>query len=128
MNQDRKIIAFCCNWCGYTAADMAGVSRLQYPGDVRIIRVMCSGMIHPEFVIEALTNGADGVMMVGCPMGECHYKDGNVKAADRYDMITELMDDLGFEKERLSLCWLSSVEANTFANAVGDMSKAIEAV
>ncbi len=126
INQEKKIIAFCCNWCGYAAADLAGTRRLQYPCDVRIIRVMCSGMVHPEFVVEALTNGADGVMVVGCHIGECHYIDGNVKAADRYDMIVELMEDLGFEKERFGLYWISAVEAETFADAVEEMSEAIE--
>jgi len=76
---EPKILAFCCNWCSYTGADLAGTSRLQYPPNVRIIRVMCSGMVHPNMVIEALTKGADGVMICGCHPGDCHYLEGNLR-------------------------------------------------
>ena len=102
MNNDYepKILAFCCNWCSYTGADLAGVSRLQYPPNVRIIRVMCSGMVHPNLVINALTKGADGVIMCGCHPGDCHYIDGNMKAEKRADTIDMLLEDFGLEAER----------------------------
>ncbi len=125
MSYDRKIIAFCCHWCGYAAADLAGIQRMQYPCDVRIIRLMCSGMVHPEFVVDALTKGADGVMVIGCRLGECHYRDGNYKGAERSGMIIELMEDLGFEPERFAYHWLSSVETEGFVQAVKNMSDVI---
>ena len=95
MDLEPKIIAFCCNWCSYAAADLAGTARMQYPVSVRIIRMMCSGMVHPELVVEALKMGADAVMILGCRLGECHYQDGNHKALARSGMIIELLDDLG---------------------------------
>jgi F420-non-reducing hydrogenase iron-sulfur subunit len=125
MSHQRKIIAFCCHWCGYAAADLAGIQRLQYSCDVRIIRLMCSGMVHPEFVVDALAKGADGVMVIGCRLGECHYRDGNYKAAERSGMIIDLMEDLGFEPARFAFHWLSSVETEEFVRAVNDMSQVI---
>ena len=108
MSNGSTIIAFCCNWCSYAAADLAGNSRLKYPPNVRIIRVMCSGMVHPELVIEALSQGAAGVMILGCHLGECHYIDGNNKALARADMISDMLEEFGFEQERFSINWLSS--------------------
>ena len=128
MGREKKIIAFCCNWCGYAAADLTGIQRLQYPPSVRIIRVMCSGMVHPEFVTEALTHGADGVIIIGCKMGECQYRDGNVKAADRAEMIAELMEDLGYEPERFGLYWMSSVETEAFVTAIEEMQESIDSL
>ena len=87
------IIALCCNWCSYAAADLAGVSRIQYPPNVRIIRVMCSGMVHPNLVIDALTKGADGVLMCGCHPGDCHYLEGNLRAEARADAIKLMLQD-----------------------------------
>ena len=121
MSFEPKIIAFCCNWCSYAAADLAGISRLQYPHNLRIIRVMCSGMVHPEYVLEALNQGADGVMMLGCNLGECHYQDGNYKALSRSDMIDELLEDFGHDRERFSITWVSSAEPDKFAAAVTEM-------
>jgi coenzyme F420-reducing hydrogenase delta subunit len=82
-NFDPLIIGFCCNWCSYAGADLAGVSRIQYPTSLRIVRVMCSGMVHPNLVIDALTKGADGVLICGCHIGDCHYQEGNMKAEKR---------------------------------------------
>ena len=95
---DPLILAFCCNWCSYAGADLAGVSRQQYPPNVRIIRVMCSGMVHPNLVINALTKGADGVIMCGCHPGDCHYIDGNLKAQKRADAIFLMLEDFGLER------------------------------
>jgi F420-non-reducing hydrogenase iron-sulfur subunit len=110
MSVPPKIIAFCCNWCSYAAADLAGISRMQYPGSIRIIRVMCSGMVHPEMVLHALNKGADGVMIIGCHLGECHYIKGNEMALARAEVIADTLEDLGYESERFQLAWVSSAE------------------
>lgn len=126
MSQEPKILAFCCNWCSYAAADLAGTSRLKYPHNVRIIRVMCSGMVHPDLVIEALNEGADGVMILGCHLGECHYIDGNNKALVRADMVKEMLEDFGFEEERFAIEWLSAAEPERFAHAVTEMTEQVK--
>ncbi len=118
-----KIIAFCCNWCAYAAADLAGTSRIQYPTGVRIIRVMCSGMVHPEMILDALNKGADGVMVFGCHPGECHYQTGNQVALSRSEVLSEIMEDFGYERERFSLNWVSSAEPVTFARDLHEMSR-----
>ena len=112
-----KVIAFCCNWCSYAAADLAGISRLQYPGNIRIIRVMCSGMVHPEMVLHALNKGADGVMIIGCHLGECHYIRGNEMALARAEVIADTLEDLGYESERFQIAWVSSAEPERLAEA-----------
>jgi len=122
------IIAFCCNWCSYAGADLAGVSRLQYPPNVRIIRVMCSGMVHPNLVIDALTKGADGVMMCGCHIGDCHYLEGNVRAEKRADTIDLLLEDFGLEPERFKLEWISASEGPKFSQAMKDMVENVRAL
>jgi len=118
---EPKIIAFCCNWCSYAGADLAGVSRLQYPPNVRIIRVMCSGMVHPNLVIDALTKGADGVIMCGCHPGDCHYIEGNLKAEKRADAIYLMLEDFGLEEERFRLEWISASEGPKFAQVMREM-------
>jgi F420-non-reducing hydrogenase iron-sulfur subunit len=118
---EPKIIAFCCNWCSYTGADLAGVSRLQYPPNVRIIRVMCSGMVHPNLVIDALTKGADGVIMCGCHPGDCHYIEGNLRAEKRADAINLLLEDFGLEEQRFKLEWVSASEGPKFAQVMQEM-------
>ena len=122
MNPEPKIIAFCCNWCSYAAADLAGISRLQYPGSIRIIRVMCSGMVHPEMVLHALDKGADGVMIIGCHLGECHYIKGNEMALARAEVIADTLEDLGYESERFQVAWISSAEPERLAEAFREMS------
>lgn len=126
MSHEPIVIAFCCNWCSYAAADLAGTSRLKYPPNVRIIRVMCSGMVHPDLVMESLTQGADGVMILGCHLGECHYIDGNQKALTRSEVISELLEDFGFEEERFSIFWLSSAEPERFVQAVTEMTERVK--
>jgi F420-non-reducing hydrogenase iron-sulfur subunit len=118
---EPKIIAFCCNWCSYSGADLAGVSRLQYPPNIRIIRVMCSSMVHPNLVIDALTKGADGVIMCGCHPGDCHYIDGNLKAEKRAEAIRLMLEDFGLEDERFRLEWVSASEAPKFAQVMREM-------
>jgi len=120
------IIAFCCNWCSYAGADLAGVSRLQYPPNVRIIRVMCSGMVHPNLVINALSKGADGVIMCGCHPGDCHYQEGNLRAKSRADGIYLMLDDLGIERERFRLEWVSASEGPRFAQVMTEFVEDIK--
>lgn len=120
------IISFCCNWCSYAGADLAGVSRLQYPPNIRIIRVMCSGMVHPNLVIEALTKGADGVLMCGCHPGDCHYEEGNLKAEKRADAIFLMLEDFGLEPERFRLEWVSASEGPKFAQVAKEFTEQIK--
>ncbi|MFH0907995.1 MAG: hydrogenase iron-sulfur subunit [bacterium] len=122
------ILVFACNWCSYAGADLAGVSRLQYPTNVRIIRVMCSGMVHPNLVIDALTKGADGVMICGCHPGDCHYLDGNLKAEKRADAITLMLQDLGIEEERFKLEWISASEGPKFAAVMKEFTEQVRKV
>ena len=119
------ILAFNCNWCSYAAADLAGIARLQYPPNLRIIRVMCSGMVHPNLVLEAFQKGADGVMVMGCHIGECHYVDGNEKAQRRMVIVEEMLDMMGLEPERFRLVWCSSSEAERFATSIREMTEAV---
>lgn len=122
------IITFCCNWCSYAGADLAGVSRMQYPPNIRIIRVMCSGMVHPNLVIDALTKGADGVLVCGCHIGDCHYQAGNMKAQARADSIKLMLEDFGIELERFGLEWVSASEGPRFAEVVTEMVNRVRAL
>ncbi|MBC8218320.1 MAG: hydrogenase iron-sulfur subunit [Planctomycetes bacterium] len=122
------IIGFCCNWCSYAGADLAGVSRLQYPPNLRIVRVMCSGMVHPNLVIDALTKGADGVIICGCHLGDCHYLDGNVKAENRKEAIELMLEDFGVEPERFRLEWVSASEGPRFAKVIREMTESVRAL
>jgi F420-non-reducing hydrogenase iron-sulfur subunit len=122
------IIGFCCNWCSYAGADLAGVSRQQYPPNLRIIRVMCSGMVHPNLVVDALTKGADGVLICGCHIGDCHYLEGNVKAENRKEAIELLLEDFGIEPERFRLEWVSASEGPRFAEVIRDMTETVRAL
>jgi F420-non-reducing hydrogenase iron-sulfur subunit len=125
---EPKIITFCCNWCSYAGADLAGVSRIQYPPNILIVRVMCSGMVHPNLVIDALTKGADGVLICGCHIGDCHYQEGNVRAQSRADSIKLMLQDFGIEPERFSLEWVSASEGPRFAQVVTDMVNRVKAI
>jgi F420-non-reducing hydrogenase iron-sulfur subunit len=120
------VIAFCCYWCSYAGADLAGVSRLQYPPNVRIIRVMCSGMVHTNMVINALTKGADGVIICGCHPGDCHYQEGNLKAKNRAEGIYLLLEDFGLEMERFRLEWVSASEGPRFAHLMNEFTEEIK--
>ena len=118
---EPRIIAFACNWCTYAAADIAGTSRIHYPPNVRIIRVMCSGMVAPEHVSLALESGADGVLVAGCHPGDCHYISGNLKAEERFRMVRKVADILGIEDERVRLKWIATSEGPIFAQTIEDM-------
>jgi F420-non-reducing hydrogenase iron-sulfur subunit len=120
------ILALACNWCSYAGADLAGISRCQYPANVRIIRVMCSGMVHPNLVIEALTKGADGVVICGCHPGDCHYQEGNLKAERRAEAITLMLQDFGIEEERFKLAWVSASEGPQFAKLMTEFTEQIK--
>jgi len=119
------IIGFCCNWCSYAGADLAGTSRLQYPTNIRIIRVMCSGMVHPNIIINALTKGADGVIMCGCHPGDCHYQEGNLVAEKRAEAIELMLEDFGLEFERFRLEWVSAAEGPKFAQTMTEFTETI---
>jgi F420-non-reducing hydrogenase iron-sulfur subunit len=118
---EPTILAFCCNWCSYAGADLAGASKIQYPPNILVMRAMCSGMIHPNLVIESLTSGADGVLMCGCHLGDCHYLEGNLKAEKRAEAIELLLEDFGLEPERFRLEWISASEGKKFAKTVTEM-------
>lgn len=118
---EPKIVGFLCNWCAYAGADLAGMSRIHYPHNIRIIRVMCSGRIHLAFVLEAFRLGADGVLVAGCHPGDCHYVTGNLKAQRRIIMLKALLRELGIEPERLKLEWVSASEGEKFARVISEM-------
>ncbi len=119
---EPKIIGFLCNWCSYAGADLAGVSRIQYPPNIRIIRVMCSGRIDPAFVLEAFKDGADGVLIAGCHLpSDCHYMSGNFKALRRITLLKNVLKGFGIEPERLRLEWVSASEGDRFASVVKSM-------
>lgn len=128
MSFEPKILAFCCNWCSYAAADLAGINRLQYPASLRLVRVMCSGMVHPNLVMEAFHQGADGVLVMGCHPGECHYQEGNRQAESRLAVVEEMLGMLGLEPERFRLAWCSSAEAERFAGLVRQMTESVRAM
>lgn len=127
-NWEPRIVAFFCNWCTYTAADLAGVSRLKYAPNVRIIRVMCSGRVDPQFVLDALAKGADGVLIGGCHPGDCHYSEGNYKALRRFEMLRRLLDQMGIERERVRLEWISAAEGEKVRRVVNEMTEQIRAL
>jgi len=122
------ILSFCCNWCSYAGADLAGTSRAQYPPNIRIIRVMCSGMVHPNLVIDALMKGADGVLICGCHPGDCHYIEGNLKTEKRAEAIDLMLEDFGLEPERFRLEWVSASEGQKFAGVVKEMVEQLKAL
>jgi F420-non-reducing hydrogenase iron-sulfur subunit len=125
---EPNIVAFCCNWCSYAGADLAGVSRFQYPPNVKIIRVMCSGRVEPQFVLRALELGADGVLVCGCHIGDCHYIAGNEKAEKRMKMTAELLDILGIGHERMRLEWISASEGQKFAETMREFTEKIRSL
>ncbi|HEX7319022.1 MAG TPA: hydrogenase iron-sulfur subunit [bacterium] len=115
-----KVVVFCCNWCSYAGADLAGVSRLQMHPNFRIIRTMCSGRIEPEFVLRAFKNGADGVLLTGCHPGDCHYISGNYKALRRYQGMKVLLKEFGINENRFRLEWVSAGEGIKFQQVIND--------
>jgi len=125
---EPKIVAFFCNWCTYLAADLAGTSRLKYPANTRVIRLMCSGRVDPQFVLEAFARGADGVLIGGCHPGDCHYQEGNTKALRRFRLLKRILLDMGIEEERFRLEWISASEGEKLRAVVTDMVEKVRAL
>jgi F420-non-reducing hydrogenase iron-sulfur subunit len=125
---EPKIIAFLCNWCTYAGADLAGTSRIQYPPNIRIIRMMCSGSLDPTYALKVLLEGADGVLIGGCHPGDCHYISGNLKARRRVAILKSVLEDAGLEPERVWLRWISASEGAYFAETVREMVEHIRAL
>ena len=128
-NEDFEpiIVAFCCNWCSYAGADLAGVSRFQYPPNIRIIRVMCSGRVDPSFVLKSLNNGADGVIITGCHIGDCHYISGNEYTKDRFErLFSIIINQLGVNEKRVRLEWISASEGKRFAEVITEFTNTIK--
>lgn len=125
MNFEPKILAFMCNWCSYRGSDLAGISRMQSAPNVRAIRVMCSGRVEPEFVIKAFQSGADGVLILGCHPGDCHYSKGNYKTARRIALLKKMLAQFGIEEERVHLSWVSASEGDQFRKVVNEMTEKV---
>ena len=115
------IVGFLCHWCAYEGADAAGRARKPYPSNLRIVRVLCSGRTDPQFVIQAFKEGADGVLILGCHPGDCHYKEGNFQTLKRYKLLKKMLPQFGVEEERLRLDWISATEGDRFAEVVSEM-------
>ena len=119
---EPSIVAFLCNWCSYAGADLAGTSRIQYPPNIKIIRVMCSGRINPIFVINALQQGMDGVLIGGCHPGECHYETGNYLARRRITVLKKLLEYIGIDPRRVQMAWISASEGQKFADVMKNVT------
>ncbi len=120
------ILAFCCNWCSYAGADLAGVSRLQMPSNVHVVRVMCSASVKPEYVMKALSQGVDGVLVLGCHIGDCHYMTGNHRTAKRMPLVQKVLKETGIDERRLRLDWVSAAEGEKFQNVITEFVKEVE--
>ena len=128
-HQDRwepKIVAFLCTWCSYAGADLAGVSRLQYPPSIRIVKVPCSGRVSPNLILDALRMGADGVLVSGCHPGDCHYISGNLHARRRFGLFKELLEFVGLEPGRVNFTWVSASEGEQFAQVVREVTERVK--
>ena len=123
---EPNILAFCCNWCSYAAADLAGIGRMEMPTNVKVIRVMCSGRVKPEFVIKALSQGIDGVLVLGCHIGDCHYITGNHRTLKRFEVLTRLLGHMGVDPRRLRLDWASASEGDRFTEIVTEFTNTIK--
>lgn len=128
MSFEPRLVGILCNWCSYAGADLAGTARINYAPNLRIVRVMCSGRVEPEFVLEALRSGADGVLIAGCHLGECHYQEGNYKALRRITLLKRTLAQLGVEPERVRLEWVSAAEGDRFAAIVNEMTEKVRAL
>jgi coenzyme F420-reducing hydrogenase delta subunit len=123
---EPKIVAFLCTWCSYAGADLAGVSRMQYPPNIRVVRVPCSGRINPLFILAALQNGADGVLVSGCHPGDCHYLSGNLVARRKFNTIKDLLAYVGIEADRVQFSWVSASEGGRFSDLVRQVSEDVK--
>ena len=126
MDFEPKVVGFLCNWCSYTGADLAGTARIKYAANIRSIRVMCSGRVEPTFVIKALFEGADGVLIAGCHPGDCHYQEGNYKALRRYKLLKRILPEYGIEPERVRLEWVAASEGDRFAHVVNEFTEELK--
>ncbi|MEW5759402.1 MAG: hydrogenase iron-sulfur subunit [Candidatus Thermoplasmatota archaeon] len=125
---EPKIVAFLCNWCSYAAADLSGTSRLHYPPNIRVIRTMCSGRVNPAFVMLALKQGADGVIIAGCHPGDCHYIEGNYHTQRRFSILLRLLEFIGVDKRRVRLAWASAAEGVKFAQIIKEVTDDIKKI
>ena len=125
---EPKIVAFLCNWCSYRGADLAGTSRIKCAANVRAIRVMCSGRVEPAFILRAFELGADGVLVLGCHPGDCHYAEGNYKALRRMELLKRMLLQLGIEEDRFRLDWVSASEGDRFSHVVNDITEKVRAL
>ncbi len=125
---EPRIVAFFCNWCTYLAADLAGTSRMKYAPNTRVIRLMCSGRVDPQFVMQAFASGADGVLVGGCHFGDCHYQSGNHKAFRRFRLLRRVLAGMGIEEERFRLEWISAAEADKLRDVVNEMVEQVRAL
>ena len=125
---EPKIIGFLCNWCSYTGADLAGVSRIKSAPNVRIVRTMCSGRVDTTFILRAFRLGADGVVVMGCHLGDCHYQEGNYKTIRRIPFVQRVIEQFGIDRRRLRLEWVSAAEGDRFAQIVNEFTEEIRAL
>lgn len=125
---EPKIVAFVCNWCSYAGADNAGMQKLEYSDDVKLIRMMCSGRVDPQFVFDAFRKGADGVMILGCHPGDCHYRSGNMKAMKRFKLLEKMMSQFGIDSKRIKIDWVAAGEAERFRKVVNEMTETIKGI
>ena len=123
---EPRVLAFLCNWCSYAGADLAGVSRLQYPPNVRIIRVPCSGRVNPFYIIKTLQNGIDGVLVSGCHPGDCHYISGNLIARRKFTLLKSFLEYIGIEPGRVQFSWVSAAEGGRFAQIIEKVTREVK--
>lgn len=123
---EPKLVGFLCRWCTYQGADLAGTSRIEYPPNLIPIRVMCSGRVDSSFVLDAFSQGADGVLIFGCHPGDCHYQEGNYKALRRHTLLVKMLEQFGIEKERIRLDWVSASEGERFTEVVKEATEQIK--
>jgi len=128
MSFEPKLVGFLCNWCSYTGADLAGTARMKYPPNLRVIRVMCSGRVDPNFILEALARGADGVLVLGCHPGDCHYTEGNYKCQRRLPLTRKLAEQMGVDPRRIRLEWVSASEGARFTQVVTEFTEQVRAL
>jgi F420-non-reducing hydrogenase iron-sulfur subunit len=127
-NWEPKLLGFCCRWCSYACADLAGTSRQKYPSNIRIIKIPCSGRIDPLFVLKALRLGFDGVMVSGCHPGDCHYQTGNYRARRKMAITKKFLEYMGVEPERVQASWVSASEGGKFAQVVSEVTEDLKRV
>lgn len=123
---EPRILAFLCNWCSYAGADLAGIGRIQYPPNIRIVRVPCSGRVNPLFLIKCLQRGIDGILVSGCHPGECHYVSGNLVARRRFAVLKDLLEYIGIEPSRLNFSWVSASEGEKFSKVVAEVVREVK--